>query len=62
MTSWHQLEHAYGSAADVPDMLARLSPDGSDAVWNDLWSCVCHQGTVYSASAPTLPFLLSAAA
>src|SRR6478609_6023581 len=57
---WTALEHAYGSAADIPALLAELSPDPADDVWNALWSRVCHQGSVYSASFPVLPRLLDA--
>lgn len=61
MTDWGQLEHAYGSADDVPGLLAALSPDPNAEVWGELWSRLCHQGSVYSASFPALPFLLDAA-
>jgi hypothetical protein len=57
MTDWSILEHAYGKAADVPLLLADLSPDPTANVWADLWSRICHQGTVYSASFAALPIL-----
>ena len=59
---WRSLEHAYGSAEDLGQLLARLSRDANAEVWGELWSRVCHQGTVYSASFPVLPYLLDAAA
>ncbi|SOD25329.1 hypothetical protein SAMN05518800_1854 [Variovorax sp. YR752] len=59
--NWNVLKHAYGGAADVPNLLDALSSDAKDPVWDELWGRVCHQGTVYSASAPVLPFLLAAA-
>lgn len=61
MTNWSKLQHAYGSAVDLPALLGALSPNAEDPVWDELWGRVCHQGTVYSASAPVLPYLLSAA-
>lgn len=54
---WSALKHAYGNAADVPALLARLSPDPDAGVWEELWSRLCHQGTVYSASFAALPAL-----
>jgi hypothetical protein len=61
MTDWSALRHAYGSASDVPGLLAQLAPDPKSNVWHDLWSCLCHQGTVYSASFAALPILLETA-
>lgn len=61
MTNWSKLQHACGSAGDLPTFLGALSPNAEDPVWDELWGRVCHQGTVYSASAPVLPYLLSAA-
>lgn len=42
-------------------MLARATPEVSDPVWDDLWSRLCHQGTVYPASFLALPGLLALA-
>ncbi|MGW7312380.1 hypothetical protein [Streptomyces sp. NPDC054854] len=57
---WAELEHAYGRADDVPDLLraagsadARVREEASD----ELHSSLCHQGTVYSATAAAVPFL-----
>jgi hypothetical protein len=61
MTDWTALEHAYGNAADVPALLDQLSPDPEASVWEELWSRLCHQGTVYSASFAALPALADAA-
>ena len=58
MTDWSSLRDAYGNASNVPDLLNRLSPNPEDSVWDDLWSRICHQGTVYSASFAALPHLL----
>ena len=62
MPDWSRLRHAYGAADNVPALLAALSPDPGAPVWNDLWSCLCHQGTVYSASFAALPALAEYAA
>jgi hypothetical protein len=58
---WSTLSHAYGSASDVPAMLADLSPDPQASVWHEIWSRLCHQGTVYSASFAALPVLANVA-
>lgn len=57
MTDWSQLRHAYGPADDIPGLLARVEPDMRSPLWTDLWSRLCHQGTVYSASFAALPML-----
>lgn len=58
---WTNLKHAYGDAEDLPALLAGLSPESPWSVWDELWSRLCHQGTVYSASFAALPGLLDAA-
>ncbi|MFQ3560541.1 hypothetical protein QZN11_27670 [Streptomyces gramineus] len=58
--SWSQLHHAYGSAEDVPTLLrglASLEEGIADEAEQELWSSIVHQGTVYTATAPTVPFL-----
>jgi hypothetical protein len=63
--AWHDLQHAYGSADDTPDLLRRLI-SGSDEqvgeVFDELWSSIRHQGKVYSASVAAVPFLARLAA
>jgi hypothetical protein len=73
---WSALTHAYGSAEDVPDLLRRLAAGdeaeddaGEDefeaedeSALSDLWSCICHQGSVYPATVPAVPFLAEIAA
>jgi hypothetical protein len=54
MTDWKALSHAYGEASGIPALIDELRTDPSDTVWQDLWSCLCHQGTVYSASYASL--------
>ena len=61
MTDWSSLQHAHGEAADVPALLDRLSPGPDGDVGEALWSRLCHQGRVYSASFAVLPALASAA-
>ncbi|MFB8200545.1 hypothetical protein [Kitasatospora purpeofusca] len=62
MTDWSQLSHAYGSAEDIPALLDRIEADPSDEHWSALWSALCHQGSVYSASFAALPRLTAIAA
>lgn len=60
-TDWKSLSHAYGEASDIPVLINQLSADCADPshpLWEKLWSRLCHQGTVYSASYAALPLLL----
>ncbi|TWJ07747.1 hypothetical protein LX16_4909 [Stackebrandtia albiflava] len=61
MTDWSSLGHAYGSAEDIPEKLERLRAAPTSALWTDLWSALCHQGTVYSASYAALDWLTDTA-
>jgi hypothetical protein len=58
--AWSRLEHAYGPATDVPDML-RAVAEGDDAsrdkAISDLFGSICHQGDVYEAAGPSVPFI-----
>ena len=58
---WAKLEHAYGKAADVPDLLRKLL-DPNPAVRSDtistLYGNVFHQGTRYPATPYVVPFLI----
>ncbi|GHH34347.1 hypothetical protein [Lentzea cavernae] len=56
MTDWSVLHHAYGTAEDVPGLLARAAANDREA-WTELWSALCHQGTSYPASYAALPHL-----
>lgn len=62
MVDWTSLHHAYGGAGDVPALLNSLTPDPANEVWAELWSRICHQGSVYTASFAALPALAEAAA
>lgn len=64
---WSELQHAYGDAADVPALLCALIAStgqrGSyrDEPWFSLWSCLCHQGDVYTASYAAVPHIVQIA-
>lgn len=58
---WGQLNHAYGSADDVPDLIRALAHEDDDirdktlyALYGNIW----HQGTVYEATPYAVPFLI----
>ncbi|MCN9244151.1 hypothetical protein NGF19_25790, partial [Streptomyces sp. RY43-2] len=57
MTDWSRLSHAYGSAQDIPMLLDRIASEPKPELWSDLWSALCHQGSVYSAGFAALPWL-----
>ncbi len=63
---WRELQQAYGSAAGIPALLKalpRAAPsDGNSEPWRSLWSSLCHQGTVYTASYASVPHIAAAAA
>jgi hypothetical protein len=59
---WSELSDAYGSATAVGTLLRSLEPSPEADVWDELWSRICHQGTVYSASFAALPELVEVAA
>lgn len=59
--AWAELEHAYGSAADVPDLIRGLraaDPEVREKARWHLYGNIFHQGTRYEASAHAVPFLL----
>lgn len=55
---WSDLEHAYGSAQDVPELLETFKQSPNRRTWDNLWSCLCHQGTFYSATWWALPHIV----
>ncbi|MFI8910999.1 hypothetical protein ACIGW4_05185 [Streptomyces sp. NPDC053513] len=63
---WNGLEHNYGSAKDVPELLRRCSgPDPADAgeASSELLNLLFHQGGwICSAASAALPFMLRLAA
>lgn len=70
--AWHELAHAYGKGVtgdalwhDVKASLARLADRDSDALDDTVYALTCniyHQGTIYEATAPAVPFLAAFAA
>jgi hypothetical protein len=59
---WASLEHAYGSASDIPDLLRQLatlpSSEGNAEPWFSIWSALAHQGDVYTASFAAVPHVV----
>src|SRR5258706_13832566 len=63
---WTQLEHAYGSASDIPEVLTLAATDFTpghhdESAWSELWSALCHQGDIYTASYAALPHIVAIA-
>lgn len=65
---WSNLAHAYGPAHDTPELIRRLAEtmansksDQNSEPWFTLWSSLCHQGDVFTASYATLPHLVQMA-
>jgi hypothetical protein len=64
---WHSLQHAYGAAGDIPERLRALAADPGPAAdpgqepWFGLWSALCHQGEVYTASFAAVPHVVQLA-
>lgn len=62
------MQHAYGDAGDVPDLLQALATStgpkagSQDEPWFSLWSSLCHQGDVYTASYVAVPHIVQIAA
>ena len=63
---WSTLQHAYGSAADTPQLLRQLkdlpSSEADAEPWFSIWSSLAHQGDVYSASFAAVPHVIAALA
>jgi len=58
---WGSLRHAYGPADHVPRMLQALKKNPTQKAWEDVWSALCHQGTVYSATYAAIPYIVNMA-
>ena len=63
---WKELSHAYGSAQDIPGLLLQLKTappkkDYRSEPWFSLWSALCHQGDVYTASYAAVPHIVALA-
>jgi len=64
---WSEFTHAYGKAADIPDLLVRLrtappQENYTSEPWYSIWSALCHQGDVYTATYAAMPHLVGMAA
>lgn len=58
---WSKIEHAYGPATDIPDLLRTLSASDSkvrDKTWYEFHGNLWHQGTIYEATVPAVPFFI----
>jgi hypothetical protein len=58
---WGSVEHAYGPATDVPDLLRALRSDSFEdrrSAFDALFANIIHQGTVYDATALAVPFII----
>ncbi|MFF5639515.1 HEAT repeat domain-containing protein [Streptomyces sp. NPDC012825] len=63
-TDWASLGHAYGSADDVPGWLrGMVSPDPAirQKAFSSFYGAVLHQGSVYSSTVASVPFLFAMA-
>jgi hypothetical protein len=59
---WASLRHAYGSAADVPELLRGLAsadPVERETALDGMYGVVHHQGDVYDSTLACVPFLLA---
>lgn len=56
MTDCPQLAHAYGPADDIPLLLDRIAREPKAELWSELWSALCHRGSVHPASFAALPW------
>ncbi|MFF7209788.1 hypothetical protein ACFZAU_04515 [Streptomyces sp. NPDC008238] len=59
--AWPELHHAFGPAEDVPGLLRALTSadqETADEAAEELWDSLVHQGTVYRATVPAVPFLV----
>ncbi len=61
---WGHLRHAYGAASDIPGLLNLLGGNPQPIKsyqgepWHSLWSALCHQGDIYSASYAAVPHIV----
>jgi hypothetical protein len=60
--AWSTLQHAYGTASDVPELLRQLESfprsEGNAEPWFSIWSALAHQGDVYTASFAAVPHVI----
>lgn len=65
-SQWRQLRDAYGSAERIPELIGKLArhppyTSYQSEPYFSLWSALCHQGDVYSASYAALPHIIHVA-
>ena len=63
--NWASMNHAYGSAEDVPELLHRLvsnDPEERELGLGGMYGAVHHQGDIYDCTVASIPFLLQAVA
>ncbi len=58
---WKELRQAYGSAGNIPKLIMSVSGDDESAAWEKIWSSLCHQFSIYSATYGAIPHLVSIA-
>lgn len=64
--NWNLLQDAYGDASKIPELLNKVFADKQTQIesiseqWFELWSRLCHQGTIYSASLAAVPLVVEA--
>jgi hypothetical protein len=61
---WHAMEHAYGPADEVPELVRGLisaDPEVREEALDGMEGAVHHQGDVYDCTLASIPFLLEAA-
>jgi hypothetical protein len=59
--AWNEVQHAYGSATDVPNLLRALVSENKNTradAWHELYGNLWHQGTTYEATAFAVPFFI----
>jgi hypothetical protein len=61
---WSELQDAYGPATNIPELLQQLSLDPrpkrnyTEEPWFSLWSALCHQGDIFTASYAAVPHII----
>jgi hypothetical protein len=58
---WNDLRDAYGSGAGIPALLIRLGSHPSSSVWDEIWSRLCHQSTINTATIAAVPHIVAMA-
>lgn len=64
--NWSDLHDAYGKASAIPNLIKSVtdkinsSENSQSGPWFELWSRLCHQGTIYDASCAAVPYIVAA--